>query len=72
MSGVFNTKGLTSWVEVPDNSDFSIHNIPFGVFSYNGQTHCGSRLGDFVIDLALMGEDGWFDDLPLGNDEICH
>jgi fumarylacetoacetase len=72
MSGVFNTKGLTSWVEVPDNSDFSIHNIPFGVFSYNGQTHCGSRLGDFVIDLALMGEDGWFDDLPLGNDEIFH
>jgi fumarylacetoacetase len=72
MSGVFNTKGLTSWVEVPDNSDFSIHNIPFGVFSYNGQTPGGSRLGDFVIDLALMGEDGCFDDLPLGNDEIFH
>lgn len=72
MTRVFNTKGLTSWVEVPENSDFSIHNIPFGVFTYYGQTHCCSRIGDFVIDLALLGEDGWFDDLPLGNDEIFH
>ncbi len=72
MSGIFNTKGLSTWVDVPTNSDFSIHNIPFGVFTYFGQTHCGSRLGDFVIDLALMGEDGWFDDLPLGNEEVFH
>jgi fumarylacetoacetase len=72
MSGIFNTKGLSTWVDIPENSDFSIHNIPFGVFTYFGQTHCGSRLGDFVIDLAQMGEDGWFDDLPLGNDEVFH
>lgn len=72
MTGIFNTKGLSTWVDVPKNSDFSIHNIPFGVFTYYGQTHCGSRLGDFVIDLAILGEDGWFDDLPLGNDEVFH
>jgi len=72
MTNIFSTKGLSSWVDIDDNSDFSIHNIPFGVFSYQGETHCGSRLGDFVIDLALLGEDGWFDDLPLGNGSVFH
>ncbi len=69
---IFNTKGLSSWVPVPADSDFPIHNIPFGVVSYQGQTHCASRIGDFVIDLALLGEDGWFDDLPLGNGAVFH
>jgi fumarylacetoacetase len=69
---IFNTKGLSSWVSVPADSDFPIHNIPFGVVSYQGQTHCASRIGDFVIDLALLGEDGWFDDLPLGNGAVFH
>lgn len=72
MKNIFNTKGLSTWVDVPENTDFSIHNFPFGVFSHQGETHCGSRIGDFVIDLALMGEDGWFDDLPLGTGEIFH
>lgn len=72
MTNIFSTKGLSSWVEIDDHSDFSIHNIPFGVFSHKEITHCGSRLGDFVIDLALLGEDGWFDDLPLGKGEVFH
>lgn len=72
MTNIFNTKGLSTWVDVAEDSDFSIHNIPFGVFTYQGETHCGSRLGDFVIDLALLGEDGWFDDLPLGNGSVFH
>ena len=72
MKNIFNTNGLATWVDIPENTDFSIHNIPFGVFTFNGETHCGSRIGDFVIDLALMGEDGWFDDLPLGTGTIFH
>ena len=72
MKNIFKTKGLSTWVDVSENTDFSIHNIPFGIFTFKGETHCGSRLGDFVIDLALMGEDGWFDDLPLGTGEIFH
>lgn len=72
MTKIYSTKGLSSWVEIGDHSDFTIHNIPFGVFSHQGETRCGSRLGDFVIDLALLGEDGWFDDLPLGNGSVFH
>lgn len=72
MKEIFKTKGLSSWVEIAADSDFSIHNIPFGVFSYQNEIHCGSRLGDFVVDLALLGEDGWFDDLPLGNGTVFH
>lgn len=72
MENIFNTKGLSSWVDIADDSDFSIHNIPFGVFTYNNETRCASRLGDFVLDLAQLGEDGWFDDLPLGNGSVFH
>ena len=45
--------------EIDSNSDFSLHNIPFGVFSLKNDTkkRCGTRLGcifnkgDFSIDL---------------------
>lgn len=49
-------------VTVPENSDFSIHNIPFGVFHLTGEdastARCASRIGDFVIDLAALEADG--------------
>lgn len=49
-------------VTVPENSDFSIHNIPFGVFHVTGEcpstARCASRIGDLVIDLAALEADG--------------
>ena len=30
-----NNPKLKSWVEVPEESDFPIQNIPFGIFSTN-------------------------------------
>ena len=31
-----NNPDLTSWVDVPADSDFPIQNLPFGVFSNEG------------------------------------
>lgn len=49
-------------VPVDSNSDFSIHNIPFGVFHLNSEpssaARCASRIGDLVIDLAALEADG--------------
>ncbi|CAN5129529.1 fumarylacetoacetase [soil metagenome] len=58
--------GLRSWVKIPDDSDFTLNNIPFGIFKRpRGSARVGSALGDFVIDLSLMAEEGFFDDLDL-------
>ena len=38
----------TPIVPIPSNSDFSIHNIPFGVFSHSSTPNikkCASRIG---------------------------
>lgn len=46
---------LTSWIEVSPNSDFSIHNIPFGIYSdANVKHHVCSAIGDYIIDLFEM------------------
>ncbi|TFB07283.1 Fumarylacetoacetase [Trichoderma ghanense] len=50
---------LTSWVSPDRNGDFSIHNLPFGIFSDGGssQPRAGTRIGDFVLDLAALAGD---------------
>jgi fumarylacetoacetase len=42
-------------VTVPPGSLFGPHNLPYGVFSVDGSTpRVGTRLGDTVIDLAVL------------------
>jgi fumarylacetoacetase len=61
-----NTK---SWVEIDPNSDFSIYNIPFGIYrSANGNIQAGAALGDFVIDLNYLHTEFFFSDLELEDD----
>lgn len=58
---------MKSWLEIPNNHDFSIYNIPFGVFYTNGNKNnarCGTILGDFVIDLSALYELGYFSKIP--------
>jgi len=61
-----NDPSLTSWVEVPENSDFPIQNLPFGVFK-TGQLspRVGSRIGDKVIDLKSLFVLGYLKNLPF-------
>lgn len=50
---------LKTWVSVPDNSDFSIYNLPFGVFSVNGDTpKAGMAIGEQIVDLAAISDLG--------------
>ncbi|GLW05972.1 putative fumarylacetoacetase [Microtetraspora sp. NBRC 13810] len=42
-------------IEIPDGSPFGRDNLPYGVFSAaGGQPRVGVRLGDTVVDLALL------------------
>ncbi|WP_394750959.1 fumarylacetoacetase [Spongiimicrobium salis] len=52
------------WVPIPENSDFSIYNIPFGIFSQgNDIKKVGCAIGDHILDLAKAAELGTFDPL---------
>lgn len=49
-------------ITIPENSDFSIHNIPFGIFSTNDRTpRSGVAIGDHILDLVEVGKLGVFD-----------
>ncbi len=57
---------LKSWITITENSDFSIHNIPFGIFSIgNEQPRPATRIGDTVVDLSVLADFGYFDDLGI-------
>ncbi|MCZ2444162.1 MAG: fumarylacetoacetase [Flavobacteriales bacterium] len=57
---------MTTWVEVPENSDFSIYNLPYGIFSYNDKKpRVGVAIGDYVIDMASLYKRGYLDVLFL-------
>lgn len=61
-----NNPDLKSWVEVPENSDFPIQNLPFGVFkTANLSARVGSRIGDFVVDLKSLFVLGYLENLPF-------
>ena len=49
------------WVTIPENSDFSIHNLPFGIFSdSNHAKRVGIAIGDQIVDLAKASHLGVF------------
>lgn len=62
---------MTSFVNYNENSDFSIHNIPFGVAVFNKEyIACCTRIGDLVIDLATLYDYGFFDEIEGLNENV--
>lgn len=53
---------MSTWINIPPDSDFSIHNIPFGVGSFSGgRPFACTRIGDYVIDLSALATTGFFE-----------
>ena len=49
-------------INIPENSDFSIHNIPFGIFSTADRSpRAGVAVGDHILDLTAVAELDVFD-----------
>lgn len=62
---------MKSFVNYDQNSDFSIHNIPFGVAVFNKEyIACATRIGDVVVDLATLYDFGYFDEIEGLNDNV--
>jgi hypothetical protein len=47
---------MKSWLEYSQDTEFPLENIPFSVFfnPKQKQVHCCTRIGDNVIDLAVL------------------
>jgi fumarylacetoacetase len=59
---------MKSWLDIPSNSDFSIHNLPFGIFSTKKKTkRVGIAIGNYVIDLLVCNSLDVFNELKIQN-----
>lgn len=59
-----NNPNRTSWVDVPENSDFPIQNLPFGIFSTTEKdARVGVALGEHIIDMHELASRGYLGDI---------
>ena len=57
---------MQSWIKIDNNSDFSIYNLPFGVFSESDHIkRVGVAIGDKIVDVYAAFELGIFKDLDF-------
>ena len=56
----------TSWLDIPIDSDFSLRNIPFGIYSIHGGTpHIATRIGNTILDLYNLEKAGLMSSLSF-------
>ncbi|MCY7353230.1 MAG: fumarylacetoacetase [Cytophagaceae bacterium] len=57
---------LNSWVEIPFDSDFTLVNLPYGVFSSDGRSpRVGIAIGNYILDLQAVAELNFFNEPNL-------
>ncbi len=57
---------LNPWVDIPQQTDFTIHNLPFGIFSSAERSkRVGVAIGDTILDLVEVTSLGIFDGLGI-------
>jgi fumarylacetoacetase len=57
---------MKSWIKIDQNSDFSIYNLPFGIFSEaDNIKRIGVAIGEDILDLYAAYELGIFNDLDF-------
>jgi len=62
-----NNPNLNTWLDVTQNSDFPIQNIPFGIALIDKCKFGVSRIADTIIDLSKLYELGAFQDVLSEN-----
>lgn len=56
---------MNSWIDIAQDSDFSIHNLPYGVFMRDNRPTPGIAIGDQIIDLRACSMIGVFDEIEF-------
>ena len=66
---IANEPDRKSWINVPENSDFPIQNIPFGVFiTREDVITIGTRIGNCAIDMGALQQLNYFEGIELTDD----
>jgi fumarylacetoacetase len=62
---------LASFIDVPETHPFPIQNLPYGVFRPHAHAspRVGVAIGDFVLDLAVLEAEGFFEDATLRKEQ---
>jgi fumarylacetoacetase len=64
-----NNTDRKSWINVPEDSDFPIQNIPFGVFiTKDDVITIGTRIGNCAIDMGALQQLNYFEGIDLTDD----
>ncbi len=67
-----NNPDLKSWVNVSEDSDFPIQNLPLGIFTFNGDLpRACSCIGEFIVDLHYLHQHHFFSGLKLEDGIFC-
>lgn len=55
-----NDTNISSFLDIASDSDFSIHNLPYGIFSEtaDGSHRAGVAIGEHVLDLSVLETEG--------------
>ncbi|MBE2219400.1 MAG: fumarylacetoacetase [Ignavibacteria bacterium] len=63
---------MRSFIEVSPESHFPIQNLPYGVFKLKvgSLPVCGTAIGEYVIDLSMLEQKGYFRQTLLGDEKI--
>ena len=66
-----NNPNLKSWVSVPENSDFPIQNLPFGIIgNHILSKRVSVRIGDYALDLKVLAELGYLKDTGFDSSDF--
>jgi len=66
-----NNPNRKSWIEIPENSDFPIQNIPFGIYSDgNTSPRACVAIGNKIADLFEMANRGYLNGLEFNVDDF--
>lgn len=63
---------LESFLPIPAESHFSLHNLPYGAFTPPGETavRIGVAAGSYVLDLSVLEQRGFFQQLWSSADRV--
>ena len=63
---------LNSFLPIQSDSDFSIHNLPYGVFKprAGGAPRVGVAIGAYVLDLYVLHDAGFFNQTNLASQNV--
>ena len=63
---------LRSYIQVPEESHFPIHNLPYGIFKPDAgsQPRIGVAIGDEILDLSILADAGLLQGGELGDGAV--